>query len=441
MTLPKVATEAIETYQMHVSTRYLDLTKKKLELTRLPRELDLPEERRWEYGTPKKALEPIVDFWMEEYDWRVQETNFNNCLPQFRTAINLDEHSLSKEEQSKTRIHFAHKRSSAPRALPLLFCHGWPPSFTEVMKIIEPLSDPISTPPRGSQDALGFHVVAPSIPGFGFSDAVHSESFGLRKTAEIFDTLMKRLGYQEYVAYGGDWGFKICRMLALHHQSSCRAIYTNSPDMPLPAFRVAPVTYLKYHIARLTKGRISFLRFGYTLADISASGGRRKQRLSTTPFEDQSFRPQTTAYSLCDSPIGLLANMLDAIRPSLALKQWSNTDILNWTMMHWLPGPEAALRWLRQSSREARKDCWNHYSPTPLGISSFGRLAEEQIRSPPPWAEGWQRLCWLRRHERAAKWPAWDAPEETVIDIRECFGEMIEQRLLVFEQAGATEVD
>ena len=142
---------------------------------------------------------------MEEYDWRAQETTFNNSLPQFRTTIGTGISSPSQESQEKIRIHFTHKGSSAQRALPLLFCHGWPPSFTEVVKIIGPLSDPISTPPRGSHDALGFHVVAPSIPGFGFSDTSLSEAFGLRKTAEIFDALMKRLGYQEYVAYGGDW--------------------------------------------------------------------------------------------------------------------------------------------------------------------------------------------------------------------------------------------
>ena len=142
---------------------------------------------------------------MEEYDWRAQETIFNNRLPQFRTTIDTKTTSPNPGEEGKIRLHFAHQRSSAQRAIPLLFCHGWPPSFTEVIKIIDPLSNPILTPPRGSQNALGFHIVAPSIPGFGFSDASPSETFGIRKTAEIFDALMKRLGYQEYVAYGGDW--------------------------------------------------------------------------------------------------------------------------------------------------------------------------------------------------------------------------------------------
>lgn len=142
---------------------------------------------------------------LEEYDWRSQETSFNDSLPQFRTTINIRQPLSSSDRPETLRIHFAHKRSSAARAIPLLFCHGWPPSFTEVVRIIESLTNPIATPPRGSQDALGFHVVAPCIPGFGFSDACTDDSFGLGATAEAFDALMKRLGYPEYVAYGGDW--------------------------------------------------------------------------------------------------------------------------------------------------------------------------------------------------------------------------------------------
>ena len=230
-------------------------------------------------------------------------------------------------------------------------------------------------------------------------------------------------------------------MLALNHQSSCRAIYTNSPDIPPPAPRVAPVAYLKFQLARLTKCRIPFLRFGYTPSDMLGARRRQQQSSYTNPFEDGGFRPQTTAHSLCDSPVGLLACMLDAIRPSFSRKQWSHTDILNWTMMHWLPGPEAGLRWLRQASLESRRECWTRYSATPLGISSFGNAAEEQMGCPPPWMAGWQRLCWLRRHERAAKWPAWDAPDEMVMDLRDCFGEMMERRLIVFQNAAVVEVE
>ncbi|KAI9712386.1 MAG: hypothetical protein M1820_001599 [Bogoriella megaspora] len=418
MSVEEQPVQDVETYKMH-----------------------LLDENLWDLGTPKTVLEPIVDYWLEEYDWRVQEAAFNHSLPQFRTTVQSEKLSSLSGEHEAVRIHFAHKRSSATRAIPLLFCHGWPPSFTEVVKVIDSLTDPIATPPRGSQDALGFHVIAPSIPGFGFSDASPDESFGLRSTAEVFDSLMKRLGYAEYVAYGGDWGFKICRMLALHHKRSCLAIYTNSPDVPPPTFRIAPLACLKYHVARLTRCRMPFLSFGYLRSDIESQQHHHSRLPRTNPFEEQSFRPQTTAHSLCDSPVGLLACMLDAIRPSLAIHEWPKNDILNWTMMHWLPGPEAALRWLRQASHEARSECWYSYSITPLGVSSFGKLPGEQLRYPPLWTEAWQRLCWLRRHERPAKWAAWDAPEETVMDMRDCFADMLEKRVIVFPSLEMNGVD
>lgn len=236
-------------------------------------------------------------------------------------------------------------------------------------------------------------------------------------------------------------GFKICRMLALRRQSSCLAVYTNSPDVPPPSFRVAPIAFLRYHVARLMKCRVPFLTFRYIPSDLATPSHHHLSWPPPTPFEEQSFRPQTTAHSLCDSPVGLLACMLDAIRPSLSIHEWSKDDILNWTMMHWLPGPEAALRWLRHASHESRRDCWKTYSTTPLGVSYFGKLPGEQLRSPPLWTEGWQRLCWLRRHERLAKWPAWDAPEETVVDLRECFGDMMANQTIIFHNLDSTDVD
>jgi pimeloyl-ACP methyl ester carboxylesterase len=166
------------------------------------------------------VLEPLVDYWLEHYDWRSQETVFNRELPQFRTTITL-------AGKDPTRVHFVHRRSNNPKAVPLLFCHGWPGSILEVSKLIALLTEaplpavdsgvesgdaggapPTSLPvppPTAYTDQLSFHVVVPSIPGFGFSDASVEETFGLRGTADLFDALMKQLGYDEYVAHGADW--------------------------------------------------------------------------------------------------------------------------------------------------------------------------------------------------------------------------------------------
>jgi len=183
----------VQPYRMHVSQRYLDLTRQKLELTRLPREPRSTQSQQFDFGVSKTALEPLVDHWLEQYDWRTQETLYNDALPQLRAVVNGN------------RIHFVHRRSQSPNAMPLLFVHGFPESFIAVAPMIEALCDPMTTPPRGTENAQAFHVVAPSIPGFAFSDPVSEEGNAIPTTAAIFDGLMKSLGYQQYIAHGCGW--------------------------------------------------------------------------------------------------------------------------------------------------------------------------------------------------------------------------------------------
>lgn len=141
---------------------------------------------------------------LEGYDWRAAEAKFNLSLPQFRTTISIP----SSSEPSGTqplRIHFVHKRSKHSNAIPLLFCHTWLASFIEVQRIINTLTDPQILPGFGDGAQQAFHVIAPSIPGFGFSDGSMSDDLGLNDTAEVFDRLMARLGYDRYVAHGSGW--------------------------------------------------------------------------------------------------------------------------------------------------------------------------------------------------------------------------------------------
>lgn len=178
-------------YRMHVSQKYLDLTKQKLELTRLPREPQLAHQQ--DSGISKAHLEQLVDHWTDQYSWRAQERFFNDTLPQYRMNIN------------GTRVHFVHRRSTSANAIPLLFIHGWPESFIAVCSMIDALCDPPRTPPRGDEDAPAFHVVVPSIPGFGFSDQVQEDGNNLVITAVIFNALMNSLGYDRYVIHGSGW--------------------------------------------------------------------------------------------------------------------------------------------------------------------------------------------------------------------------------------------
>lgn len=180
-------------YRMHVSQRYLDLTRQKLELTRLPREPPTAQEQ-WFFGVAKNDLEPLVDYWMEGYDWRAQEAHYNDILPQYRLSIN------------DIRMHFVHRRSTAANAIPLLFVHGWPESFITAAHMIDALCDPDSSlQPGQPTPAPSFHVVVPSIPGFAFTDPMSESGNNIMTTAELFDSLMKSLGYRHYIVHGSGW--------------------------------------------------------------------------------------------------------------------------------------------------------------------------------------------------------------------------------------------
>ena len=185
-------TNTVQPYRMHVSQKYLDLTRQKLELTRLPRD-PRNAQGRTEFGLSKNDLEPLIDHWLEKYDWRAQEAFYNDNLPQFRVPIN------------GTRLHFVHRRSNSSSAVPLLFVHGWPESFISASKMIDALCNPIATPPRGNELTQPFHLVVPSIPGFGFSDPIPEAGNNIQSTAEVFDALMKGLGYTQYILHGTGW--------------------------------------------------------------------------------------------------------------------------------------------------------------------------------------------------------------------------------------------
>ena len=180
-----------QTYRLHVSQKYLDLTKQKLDLVRLPKEP--PVQDQWSFGVAKNELESLVDHWMENYDWRAQELFFNDTLPQFRVRVN------------GIRVHYVHRRSPDPSAIPLLFVHGWPESFISISHMIDALCQPIATSPHTASNSLSFHVVAPSIPGFAFTEPVSEDGNNYISTAEVFNSMMKALGYNQYIAHGSGW--------------------------------------------------------------------------------------------------------------------------------------------------------------------------------------------------------------------------------------------
>ena len=182
--------ESIEQFQIHVEDSVLDDLHSRLERARFPDQID---GTGWEYGIPIDYLRGLAEYWRDTYDWRAQEARLNE-FDHFRTPI---------DDQS---IHFVHARSAHADALPLLLTHGWPGSVVEFLEVLPRLTDPEAF---GGQAADAFHVVAPSLPGYGFSEPPRTRGWDEQRIARAYMALMERLGYSRYGAQGGDWGAQV----------------------------------------------------------------------------------------------------------------------------------------------------------------------------------------------------------------------------------------
>ena len=191
--------------QIHVPNSELELLSRKLALVRLP---NFNVNWREDNGIDPKVVADTVQFWRDVYDWRAEEAKLNK-LPQFKIPIEVDDGFGTID------LHFMHSTTAAVDAVPLLFIHGWPGSFIEITKGLPLLNK------------AGFHVVAPSLPGYGFSSYTEKKGFDIRKHAEVFQKLMQKLGYEKYVVQGGDWGSHIARTVALMYPENVKAVHQN----------------------------------------------------------------------------------------------------------------------------------------------------------------------------------------------------------------------
>lgn len=185
--LPKLPTPL--PFKIAVSDDLLSFIDQRVATARIIPGLDLPKDEAWSYGAPPATISQLRDYWVQKYDWRAVEARINGHLTMFTLPIS--------EAGEELTIHFVHHRSAREGAIPLLFQHGWPGSFLEVDKII----DSLTSPPPGQQ---AYHLVAPSLPGFVFSDGVKGSDFDLRNMAAVDHKLMQALGYPKYIAQGGD---------------------------------------------------------------------------------------------------------------------------------------------------------------------------------------------------------------------------------------------
>ena len=197
-------------FQIHASDEALDDLRRRLTATRWPESETVDD---WSQGIPLEYLREVCAYWAEKYDWRAREAKLN-AFPQFRSDV------------MGLGIHFVHARSPEPNAIPLVITHGWPGSIVEFQKVIGPLSDPAA---HGGDPADAFHVVCPSLPGYGFSDKPSSTGWGVQKIADAWSALMQGLGYERYGAQGGDWGAMVTTCIGIQDAAHCFGIHLNMP--------------------------------------------------------------------------------------------------------------------------------------------------------------------------------------------------------------------
>jgi pimeloyl-ACP methyl ester carboxylesterase len=339
----------------------------------------------WSQGVPLAEMRKLVDYWRRDYDWRRCEAALNRH-PQFKTVLDGLE------------IHFLHIRSSNENALPLILTHGWPGSILEFQKVIGPLSEPQNF---GGDATDAFHLVIPALPGYGFSDKPTGTGWGLDRIASNWDALMKRLGYNEYVAQGGDWGAAVTHALARLHPAGLKAIHTNLPVvMPLP-----PYENLSAEEAAM----------------LTAMG--HYQRWEAGYSTQQMSRPQTLGYGLADSPVGQAAWIFEKF------KTWTDCDgdplnvltydeLLDNIMMYWLPNCGASSGRMYWESFEGAFVVTQSV-PLPCGYSVFPK---EIYKAPRSWAERCTpHLIHWNELDRGGHFAAFEQPEIFVSEIRTCF--------------------
>ncbi|KAK2037711.1 epoxide hydrolase [Colletotrichum somersetense] len=416
--------DEIRPYRIHVSSKYLDLTRQKLELTRLPHETSGPTSRDW--WEPKAQIEPLIDFWLEKYDWRQQEAVFNDQLPQFRTAVTVP------GSESSVRLHFVHVRSPHEHAVPLLLVPPFPFANLSLGHLIRPLTEP-----EDLDEQQPFHVVIPSLPGLGFSDALPGNTPVVPATADILDLVMSRLSYKHYLVSntssaasspaGIDW--RLANHLAMYHSSSCLGAHFINPSLSAPTLKEAPLEWMKWSIAKLFRAPV----FGYHSEDMRsldqaepAPGYYTSSASPASPGGPASVvEPNTPSYALCDSPVGLLALVLKAVRLLGVQKDFSEADIITFTQIAWLPGPEAAMRLWAHCLTHQEKPLPRPAKKPDVAITVFSGAAggadvEVQNTSPraapvpyacPAWANVSYNAVHVRRIPGSPGLVAWDRPE------------------------------
>jgi pimeloyl-ACP methyl ester carboxylesterase len=353
-------------------------------------------------GVQLATLQALANHWTSDYDWRKIEAKLN-ALPQFTTEIDGVE------------IHFIHVRSQHENALPLIMTHGWPGSVIELLDIIGPLTDPTA---HGGTPEDAFHLVLPSLPGYGFSGEPTERGWENGRIALAWAELMKRLGYTRYVAQGGDVGAAVTDAMGRIGPEGLAGIHMNLLALAIGLKDVLPAESEQERAAHAALDAFTTDGFGY--------------------FLEQSTRPQTIGYSLLDSPIGLAAWLLDHDTDSYLKISRAFVDgepagnltrdtIVDNITLYWLTGTGAsAARWYWEFGQVLAAAMASGQAPPPVKVPvGFTTFPGELFAAPRSWAETvYPTLTYFNEVDRGGHFGAWEEPEVFAAEVRAAFSSL-----------------
>ena len=378
---------AVQPYKIEIPDSVLDDLKSRLERTRWPDELP---GTGWDYGSNLDYVKELVEYWRTKFDWHAQEK-----------LINSFSHFKSKVDG--LNIHFIHEKGKGPNPMPLVITHGWPGTFFEMDKVIPMLSDPAS---HGGDPADAFDVVAPSMPGYGFSDATDKRGLSVLSIGDLWAKLMsENLGYQKFAAQGGDWGARVTAKLGLSHGDKVIGIHTTSTSSPTPYQGPGTRELSEAENAMLAQ-RVQWL------AD---EGGYS---------HIQATKPQTLSYGLNDSPAGLAAWIVEKYRTwsdcgGDVESRFTKDELLTTITIYWVTQSiNSSTRLYYESFFQAWDLAKDEKIQVPVAIASFPRENSVPLRE---WAERSFNIQQWTDMPSGGHFAALEEPDRLVEDIRKFF--------------------
>jgi pimeloyl-ACP methyl ester carboxylesterase len=382
-------------FKIDIPQSQLDDLKQRLSATRWPDEMPGVG---WSRGAPLGYIKELAEYWRTGYDWRAAEARLNQ-FPQFRTEID------------GVQVHFLHVRSPEPTAMPVILTHGWPSSVVEFIDVIGPLTNPVA---HGGTAADAFHVIIPSIPGYGFSGPTGQPGWDTERVARAWKTLMRSLGYDRYLVQGGDWGMPISLRLGLADPQHVAGVHVNMLATFPPA-NPSDQAAMGALMAELSPADVARAQFAGYFAQDGAGW-----------LKIQCTRPQSIAYGLTDSPVGQLAWIIEKF------KEWTDsTDspedaisrdhLLTNVMLYWLTATAGSSAQLYYESEHLDAEFFRTWGgPWPLampaGVALFPKDAVRAIR---PWAEKiLPTLTHWTEFDRGGHFAALEQPALFVGDVR-----------------------